>query len=83
MAALAFVRLRKVGMNMIDAMTQPERTNAQRLQWENERMQRKPSQLQCDIKALRVSLGNSGWGWVRFPLGELLLVILFVSLGID
>ena len=23
-------------MNMIDAMTQPERTNAQRLQWENE-----------------------------------------------
>ena len=49
-------------MSMIDAMTRPERANAQRLQWENERMQRKPSQLQCDIKALRVSLGNSGWG---------------------
>jgi len=72
-------------MNMIDAMTQPERTNAQRLQWENEQVQRKPSQLQCDIKALRVSLGKSGWGWVRFPLGDLLLllVILFVFLGID
>jgi len=70
-------------MNKIDAMTQPERTNAHRLQWENERMQRKPSQFQHDFETLRVSLGNSGWGWVRFPLGELLLVILFVFFGID